>query len=90
MYLKVSKEIQTQIKDRKIDSIFSVHALKSLAEQDQKFVAKEMALKKFNSQEARSLIPLRNTFPDEPIERLVKIIRTTKDNKNYVNHFPLP
>jgi hypothetical protein len=87
---KVSSEVQELIKSRKIDSIFSVHALKSLSEADQNILAKDIAEKRFSSQEARALIPLRNTFPDEPIKRLINTIKTTKDSKNYVNHFPYP
>ncbi len=87
---KVTDTVKSMIATRKIDSVFSVHALKSLLPNDQLFVAKEIAAKRFNSQEARALIPLRNTFPNEKIERLVNVIRTTKDSKNYVNHFPYP
>ena len=87
---KVSTDVQKLVEYRKINSIFAVHALKSLKGKDQKLVATEIANNKFSSQEVRALIPLRNTFPDEPILRLVEVIRNTKDSKHYVNHFPYP
>ena len=87
---KVSPPIQKLIKERKVDTIFAVHSLKSFSPKDQAIVAAEIVNKKFNSQEARALVPLRNTFPDEPIKRLVDVIRNTKDSKYYVNHFPYP
>ncbi|MEL6675225.1 MAG: hypothetical protein AAFR61_23655 [Bacteroidota bacterium] len=88
--LKVSENIQALISARKIDSVFSVHALKALPPNDQETVALEIAAQKFTSQQARALVPLRNIFPSEPIGRLMEVIRTTKDNKSYVNHFPMP
>lgn len=56
--LKVSPAVQQFVADRKIDSVFGVHALKSFEEQDQMLVAKALVDGDFSSQHARALVPL--------------------------------
>ncbi|MEM6806659.1 MAG: hypothetical protein AAF696_34985 [Bacteroidota bacterium] len=88
--LKVNTKTRELIKARKIDSVFAAHALKSFVAADQNTVSNALVDGSFSTPQARALVPLRNIFPDEPIELLMEVIRKSKDNKKYVNHFPMP
>ncbi|QHT68704.1 hypothetical protein GXP67_19675 [Rhodocytophaga rosea] len=84
---KLSNPVRELVKKREIDSVEIVNSLSQLSFNEQYFVAEQIINKSFNSQDIRILTPLKEKFPDLPIQSLVEKVRDSKQLKISVIKF---
>ena len=87
---KLSEKVREKIATRELDSVSVVNYITKYNENDQEYLAENYVSGYLNSQDIRTLGPLRTKFPETPIDTLAEKVIKSKNIKVSVFYVQLP
>lgn len=78
---RLSKDVKKFVEQRKFDNVQAIYDIKSLSEEEQLAIVKNVIDKKISASDVKALIPEKNKNKNVPIEKLINKLVASKDIK---------